>query len=84
MIGSKTNIDKVERKGMQQNSDQSGSIIKGFTFSVYFMHSALFPVSHSLALNLIHLYLIYSCIKFRMIQLVLNTVESFKLDRNVH
>lgn len=84
MIGSKANIDKVERKGMWQNSDQSGSIIEGLTFSVYFMHSTLFPVSHSLALHLIHLYLTYSCIKFRTIQFVLNTVESFKLERNVH
>lgn len=42
------------------------------------------PVSHSPTLNLIHLYLIYSCIKFRKILLVLNTVESLKMDRNVH
>lgn len=38
VLGTKTNIDKVGRKGMWQNLDQSGSVIEGLTISIYLMH----------------------------------------------
>lgn len=38
VIGTKTNIDKVGRKGIWQNLDQFGSIIERFTISICLVH----------------------------------------------
>ena len=89
VLGTKTNVEWEGRECGRTwtNLDQ---LLKGLPFPFIScimditMSISSIPVSHSPMLNLIHLYLIYSCIKFRKILLVLNTVESLKMDRNVH